>query len=83
MDVYVTGSNSKFLSSDIITEFRGCGDEIKVYPLSFSEFMFTYDGDEIKGLDEYINFGGLPFVATLKTIEEKIDYLTFKKITCT
>ncbi len=79
LDVYVTGSNSKFLSSDIITEFRGRGDEIKVYPLSFSEFMSTYDGDEIKGLDEYINFGGLPFVATLKTIEEKIDYLNFQK----
>ncbi len=79
LDVYVTGSNSKFLSSDIITEFRGRGDEIKVYPLSFSEFMSTYDGDEIKGLDEYIYFGGLPFVAILKTVEEKIDYLNFQK----
>lgn len=79
LDVYVTGSNSKFLSSDIITEFRGRGDEIKVYPLSFSEFMSVYDGDEIKGLDEYINFGGLPFVATLGTDEEKIDYLNYQK----
>ncbi len=79
LDVYVTGSNSKFLSSDIITEFRGRGDEIKVYPLSFSEFMSTYNGDEIKGLDEYINFGGLPFVSTLKTNEEKIDYLNSQK----
>ncbi len=79
LDIYVTGSNSKFLSSDIITEFRGRGDEIRVYPLSFSEYMSIYDGNEIKGLDEYINFGGLPFVATLKTIEEKIDYLNFQK----
>lgn len=79
LDVYVTGSNSKFLSSDIITEFRGRGDEIKVYPLSFSEFKSTYDGDEIKALDEYINFGGLPFITTLKTNEEKIEYLNFQK----
>lgn len=79
LDVYVTGSNSKFLSSDIITEFRGRGDDIKVYPLSFSEFMSTYDGNEINGLDEYINFGGLPFVSTLKTNEEKIEYLNFQK----
>lgn len=81
LDVYVTGSNSKFLSSDIITEFRGRGDEIKVYPLSFLEFMSTYNGNEINGLDEYINFGGLPFVATLKTNEEKIEYLNFQTVT--
>ena len=79
LDVYVTGSNSKFLSSDIITEFRGRGDEIKVYPLSFKEFMSVYDGDKIKGLDEYINFGGLPFIATLKTMDEKIEYLNYQK----
>jgi len=79
LDVYVTGSNSKFLSSDIVTEFRGRGDEIRVYPLSFSEFMSVYDEGEIKGLDEYINFGGLPFVVTLKTAEEKIDYLNYQK----
>lgn len=79
LDVYVTGSNSKFLSSDIITEFRGRGDEIKVYPLSFSEFMSVYNGDEVKGLDEFINYGGLPLITTLKTTEEKIDYLNFQK----
>ena len=79
LDVYVTGSNSKFLSSDIITEFRGRGDEIKVYPLSFSEFMSVYDGDEVKGLDEYIIYGGLPLITTFKTSEEKIDYLNFQK----
>ncbi len=79
LDVYVTGSNSKFLSSDIITEFRGRGDEIKVYPLSYKEFMSTYHENEIKGLDEYIYFGGLPFVSTLKTNEEKIEYLNFQK----
>ena len=79
LDVYVTGSNSKFLSSDIITEFRGRGDEIKVYPLSFSEFMSVYDSDEVKGLDEYIIYGGLPLITTFKTAEEKIDYLNFQK----
>ncbi len=79
LDVYVTGSNSKFLSSDIITEFRGRGDEIKVYPLSFSEFMSVYDSDEVKGLDEYIIYGGLPLITTFKTSEEKIDYLNFQK----
>lgn len=79
LDVYVTGNNSKFLSSDIITEFRGRGDEIKVYPLSFSEFMSVYDSDEVKGLDEYIIYGGLPLITTFKTAEEKIDYLNFQK----
>ena len=80
IDVYVTGSNSKFLSSDIITEFRGRGDEVKVYPLSFVEFMSVYeDGNETKALDEYISFGGLPLVASLKTVEEKMEYLNFQK----
>lgn len=80
IDVYVTGSNSKFLSSDIITEFRGRGDEVKVYPLSFAEFMSVYkDGNEAKALDEYISFGGLPLVASLKTVEEKMEYLNFQK----
>ena len=79
LDVYVTGSNSKFLSSDIITEFRGRGDEIKVYPLSFSEFMSVYSGNEINGLNEYINYGGLPLITTFKSAEEKIDYLNFQK----
>ncbi len=79
LDVYVTGSNSKFLSSDIITEFRGRGDEVRVYPLSFSEFMSVYDGDEVKGLDEYIIYGGLPLITTFKTTEQKVDYLNFQK----
>ena len=79
LDVYVTGSNSKFLSSDIITEFRGRGDEIKVYPLSFSEFMSVYNGNEINGLNEYIIYGGLPLITTFKSAEEKIDYLNFQK----
>ncbi len=79
VDVYVTGSNSKFLSSDIITEFRGRGDEIRVYPLSFSEFMSVYDGNDINGLDEYINYGGLPLLMSFETKEEKIDYLNFQK----
>ena len=79
LDVYVTGSNSKFLSSDIITEFRGRGDEVRVYPLSFSEFMSVYDDNEVKGLDEYINYGGLPLITTFKTREEKIDYLNYQK----
>lgn len=80
IDVYVTGSNSKFLSSDIITEFRGRGDDVKVYPLSFAEFMSVYeDGNETKALDEYISFGGLPLVASLKTVEEKMEYLNFQK----
>ena len=79
LDVYVTGSNSKFLSSDIITEFSGRGDEIKVYPLSFSEFMSVYSGNEINGLNEYINYGGLPLITTFKSAEEKIDYLNFQK----
>lgn len=80
IDVYVTGSNSKFLSSDIITEFRGRGDDVKVYPLSFAEFMSVYeDGNETKALDEYISFGGLPLVVSLKTVEEKMEYLNFQK----
>ncbi len=60
MDVYVTGSNAKFLSSDIITEFAGRGDEIRLYPLSFSEFMSVYEGDRYRGLTEYMLYGGIP-----------------------
>ncbi len=80
LDIYVTGGNSKFLSSDIVTEFRGRGDEIKVYPLSFSEFMSVRkDIDEVKGLDEYINYGGLPLITSFKTKEDKIEYLNYQK----
>lgn len=74
-DVYVTGSNSKFLSKDIITEFRGRGDEIHVFPLTFKEFMQAYDGDVYHGWTDYVTYGGLPLVATMKTEEQKIQYL--------
>lgn len=62
IDVYVTGSNAKFLSSDIITEFAGRGDEIHMYPLSFSEFMSVYNGDKYEGLSQYMLYGGIPMV---------------------
>ena len=62
MDVYVTGSNARFLSKDIITEFAGRGDEIHMYPLSFSEFMSVYQGDRYEGLSEYMLYGGIPLV---------------------
>lgn len=75
VDIYVTGSNSKFLSKDIITEFRGRGDEIHIYPLAFKEFMQVYDGDKYKGLSEYMVYGGLPLVATMKSDEQKVKYL--------
>lgn len=74
-DVYVTGSNSKFLSKDIITEFRGRGDEVHVYPLSFKEFMEAYEGDQYKGWAEFVTYGGLPLTVTMKTEEQKIQYL--------
>lgn len=74
-DIYVTGSNSKFLSKDIITEFRGRGDEIHVYPLSFKEFMDVYEGDEYRGWADYVTYGGLPLTVSMKTEEQKINYL--------
>ena len=75
IDIYVTGSNSKFLSSDIITEFRGRGEDIKVYPLSYSEFMSVYKGDKLDGWVEYITYGGLPLVVSMKSDERKTAYL--------
>ncbi len=75
LDVYVTGSNSKFLSKDIITEFRGRGDEIHVYPLTFREFIQAYDGDRYEAFKTYITFGGLPYVATTNTDTQRIEYL--------
>lgn len=75
-DIYVTGSNSKFLSKDVITEFRGRGDEIHIYPLTFKEFMNAYDGDMYRGWAEYVIYGGLPLTVTMKTEEQKIKYLT-------
>lgn len=76
VDVYVTGSNSKFLSKDVITEFRGRGDEIHIYPLTFKEFMQVYEGDVYHGWAEYVIYGGLPLAVTMKTQEQKINYLT-------
>ncbi len=79
LDVYVTGSNSKFLSSDIITEFRGRGDEIKVYPLSFSEFYSHNQKDKKEAWKEYITYGGLPLVLLQDNKESKVDYLKTQK----
>lgn len=76
VDIYVTGSNSKFLSKDVITEFRGRGDEIHIFPLTFKEFMQAYDGDIYRGWAEYVVYGGLPLTVTMKTEEQKIKYLT-------
>ena len=75
VDVYVTGSNAKFLSKDIITEFRGRGDEMHMNPLSFSEFMSVYDGNKYDGWHDYILYGGLPSVVQLHNSEQKIEYL--------
>ena len=75
-DIYVTGSNPKFLSKDIITQFRGRGDEIHVYPLSFKEFMNAYEGDKYEGWADYVTYGGLPLTVTMQTEEQKIRYLT-------
>jgi hypothetical protein len=75
IDVYVTGSNSKFLSSDIVTEFRGRGDEIRIYPLSFAEFYDAYDGDYDDAWNEYMTYGGLPQVAQFSVERQKAEYL--------
>ena len=76
LDIYVTGSNSKFLSKDIITEFRGRGDEIHVFPLTFKEYMQGYSGDAYRGFADYIMYGGLPLILSMKTEEQKVEYLT-------
>lgn len=75
VDVYVTGSNARFLSKDIITEFRGRGDELHIQPLSFAEFMSVYDGNKYDGWNEYVLYGGLPPVVLLWTAEQKIELL--------
>ncbi len=75
LDVYVTGSNARFLSRDIITQFRGRGDEVRMRPLSFSEFMSTYDGEKSDGWAEYVQFGGIPLVVLEGTDEEKMGTL--------
>ena len=74
-DVYVTGSNSKMLSSDILTEFRGRGDEIHVYPLTFAEFCSAYDGDKRDAWQEYYTYGGMPYVSRLNEHRSKAQYL--------
>lgn len=81
-DVYVTGSNSKFLSSDVITEFRGRGDEIHVYPLSFREYTSVYPGTLDEAWDEYVVYGGLPLILSVGNAEDKAKYLTslFQKV---
>ena len=75
LDIYVTGSNSKFLSSDVVTEFRGRGDEIKVYPLSFSEFYSTKETDFETAWNEYLTFGGMPLILSYNKTEDKVKYL--------
>ena len=75
IDVYVTGSNSKFLSSDIVTEFRGRGDEVRIYPLSFAEFYSACDGDYEDAWEEYMTYGGLPQVAGFQSERQKAEYL--------
>ncbi|MCI9247410.1 MAG: ATP-binding protein, partial [Clostridia bacterium] len=75
LDVYVTGSNSKFLSSDIITEFRGRGDEIRIFPLSFSEFYNAYEGEKQNAWKEYITYGGMPQILDNISEEQKTNYL--------
>ena len=75
LDVYVTGSNSRFLSTDIITEFRGRGDEIKVFPLTFSEYMQAFNGDNYEAWNEYLTYGGMPLIISKSNDEEKSKYL--------
>ena len=74
-DVYVTGSNAKFLSKDVITEFRGRGDEIRITPLSFQEFTSVKEGDRETLLLEYMTYGGLPQVVTMTDTQQKVEYL--------
>lgn len=75
VDVYVTGSNARFLSKDVITEFRGRGDEVHMYPLSFAEFMSVYQGTKQDGWNEYMLYGGIPLVTTFTTPDQKIAFL--------
>ncbi len=76
LDIYVTGSNSKFLSSDILTEFRGRGDEVRVYPLSFSEYLPAYPGDRYSAWRDYSTYGGLPRILSTEKPELRTQYLT-------
>ena len=82
LDIYVTGSNSKFLSTDILTEFRGRGDEVRVYPLNFTEFVSGFKGSVDDAWNEYFTYGGLPLILSRKTDEQKSKYLNdlFEKV---
>ncbi|MBE6447633.1 MAG: ATP-binding protein [Alphaproteobacteria bacterium] len=75
LDIYVTGSNSRFLSKDVVTEFRGRGDEVRVYPLNFSEFLSVYEGSWHEAWREYSVYGGMPLVLTHKKTTDKMKYL--------
>ena len=75
VDIYVTGSNARFLSKDVITEFRGRGDEIHMYPLSFVEFMSVYQGEKLDGWNEYMLYGGIPLVLNISNPEQKVVFL--------
>lgn len=75
IEVYVTGSNAKLLSKDVVTEFRGRGDEIHVYPLSFSEYMQAFGGDQYEGYEQYSIYGGLPYTLYFETDNERSKYL--------
>ena len=75
VDIYVTGSNARFLSKDVITEFRGRGDEIHMYPLSFAEFMSVYQGEKLDGWNEYMLYGGIPLVLNISDPDQKIAFL--------
>lgn len=82
LDIYVTGSNSKFLSTDILTEFRGRGDEVRIYPLSFYEFVNGFEGTKEEAWNEYVTYGGLPLILSRKNDEQKSKYLNdlFEKV---
>ncbi len=82
VDVYVTGSNSRFLSSDVITQFRGRGDEVHIYPLSFSEYVSVYQGSQDEAWDDYLVYGGLPLILTMEESGDKAEYLNllFQKV---
>ena len=82
IDIYVTGSNSKFLSSDILTEFRGRGDEVRVYPLCFSEYVSVYNGSASQAWKDYYTFGGMPLILSREENDMKADYLSnlFKEV---
>lgn len=75
VDVYVTGSNARFLSKDVVTEFRGRGDEVHMYPLNFVEFMSVYQGTKQDGWNEYMLYGGIPLVLEFSTPDQKIAFL--------